>query len=430
MPTDRYGLPLTTTPAARDHYVRACDLMFCIQPGARAAFIAALAEDPGFALAHIGAAQLAATAGDIPALRAAIAAAQAAPRTDAREASHVAFFALLLSGQLAAAEAAACTHMAQWPRDAVVMNHYATNSGVMNNSGRPSAKRERAAVMEAHAPHFGDDWWYLCHLAMAISETDRPDEARALAERALALNPLNCQAAHGRAHIAYESNEPDGWRPGLRAWLATCSREAGLHGHLSWHAAVSELHAGNPDAAEQLFADAVAPEQHQGPNRIRLVDSVQYLWRRELAGNPRDPARWQSLDTLANHLVPRPAGPFVDIHILLADAVAGNAAALDTRLTAIQTMVEEDRYIGGSFGPEAARGLAAFVRGDHPAAIAHLAPLLGQTDRMGGGSRAQHDIIEFTLLRACIETGRHDELHRALTAHRAGPGPIPVAGLH
>jgi hypothetical protein len=53
-----------------------------------------------------------------------------------------------------------------------------------------------------------------------------------------------------------------------------------------------------------------------------------------------------------------------------------------------------------------------------------------ETDRMGGGSRAQHDIIEFTLLRACIETGRHDELHRVLTAHRAGPGPIPVAGLH
>ena len=51
-------------------------------------------------------------------------------------------------------------------------------------------------------------------------------------------------------------------------------------------------------------------------------------------------------------------------------------------------------------------------------------------DSVRDGSRAQHDIIEFTLLRACIETGRHDELHRALTAHRAGPGPIPVASLH
>lgn len=430
MPTDRFGLALITTPTARDHYVQGCDLMFCLQPGAREAFAAAIAEDPGFALAHIGAAQIAAIAGDIPAVRASIAAAQAAGQVNAREASHVGFFALLLSGQIATAEAAACAHMAEWSRDAVVMNHYATNSGVMNNCGRVHAKRERAAVMEAYAPHFGDDWWYLCHLAMAVSETDRPDEARAMAERSLALNPLNCQAAHGRAHIAYESGEADGWRPGLRAWLATCPREAGLHGHLSWHVALSELHAGNPDAAERLFAEAVAPEVHQGPTRIRLIDAVQYLWRRELAGNPRDPDRWQALDTLANHLVPRPAGPFVDVHILLADAVTGNMAAMDTRLEQIEAMVHQERYIGGSFGPEAARGLAAFARGDYAGAIARLSPLLAETDRMGGGSRAQHDIIEFTLLRACIETGRHDELHRVLTAHRAGPGPIPVAGLH
>ena len=429
MAQDRFGLALTTTEAAAAHYVRGCDLMFCIQPGARAGFEAALAEDPGFALAYIGVAQMAATAGDLPALRAAIAAAQAA-RMDAREVSHVGFFALLLTGQLAAAERAAAAHMAAWPRDAVVMNHYATNSGVMNNCGRVRSKQERAAVMEAYAPHFGDDWWYLCHLAMAISETDRPDQARAMAERSLALNPLNCQAAHGRAHIAYESGEADGWRPGLTAWLATCPREAGLHGHLSWHVALAELHAGNPEAAERLFADAVAPDKHQGPTRIKLIDSVQYLWRMELAGNPRDPARWRALDALANRLVPKPAGPFIDVHLLLAGAVAGNSTAFETRLAAITEQVREDRYIGGDFGPEAALGLAAYANGDYAGTITHLAPLMGQTDRMGGGSRAQHDIVEFTLIRACIETGRHDELHRALTIHRPGPGLIPVAGLH
>ena len=240
---------------------------------------------------------------------------------------------------------------------------------------------------------------------------------------------MNCQAAHGRAHIAYESDEAGGWRSGLRAWLATCPRAAGLHGHLSWHAALGELHAGNPEAAERLFADAVSPEVNLGPTRIRLIDSVQYLWRMELAGNPRDPARWRTLDALANRLVPQPAGPFVDVHLLLAGAVSGNAASFEARLAQIVAMVREDRYIGGDFAPEAALGLAAFARGEHEVAIAHLAPLIGQTDRMGGGSRAQHDIIEFTLLRACIEAGRHDALHLALSAHRAGPGPIPVAGL-
>jgi hypothetical protein len=45
-----------------------------------------------------------------------------------------------------------------------------------------------------------------------------------------------------------------------------------------------------------------------------------------------------------------------------------------------------------------ARGFAAFERWDSAATIEALAPLAGQDERIGG-SRAQHDLIEFTLLR-------------------------------
>jgi hypothetical protein len=43
-----------------------------------------------------------------------------------------------------------------------------------------------------------------------------------------------------------------------------------------------------------------------------------------------------------------------------------------------------------------ARGFAAFERGDFSGAIEALAPLAGENERIGG-SRAQHDLIEFTL---------------------------------
>jgi hypothetical protein len=47
------------------------------------------------------------------------------------------------------------------------------------------------------------------------------------------------------------------------------------------------------------------------------------------------------------------------------------------------------------------RGFAAFEHSDFSGAIEALVPLAGDNERIGG-SRAQHDLIEFTLLRAYI----------------------------
>ena len=53
MLTDGYGLPLSTTSfAARDAYVEACEAKLTMYPGAIEAFDRAIAADPGFALAH------------------------------------------------------------------------------------------------------------------------------------------------------------------------------------------------------------------------------------------------------------------------------------------------------------------------------------------------------------------------------------------
>jgi hypothetical protein len=49
--------------------------------------------------------------------------------------------------------------------------------------------------------------------------------------------------------------------------------------------------------------------------------------------------------------------------------------------------------------PTLSRGFAAFERGDFSAAIEVLAPLVAKNERIGG-SRGQHDLIEFTLLKA------------------------------
>ena len=67
-------------------------------------------------------------------------------------------------------------------------------------------------------------------------------------------------------------------------------------------------------------------------------------------------------------------------------------------------------------------------RGDFFAAIEVLAPLVAENERIGG-SRAQHDLIEFTLLKAYLEADRAEEAQRLLDARRPGASGVPVTGV-
>ena len=131
MLTDRYGLPLSTaSAAARDAYVEGCAAKLTMYPGAVEAFDRAVAEDPGFALAHAARAHALLDRGNAAAAREAMAAAKAlAAGLTEREASHIAFFDLLLAGSAEAALAALRDHLRAWPRDALVLGTTAFTNG-------------------------------------------------------------------------------------------------------------------------------------------------------------------------------------------------------------------------------------------------------------------------------------------------------------
>ena len=96
MLADRYDLPLSTSSAAAcDAYVQGYELALTLYPGAVEAFDRALDADPGFALPHVGKAQVLMREGKAVAARAALAAAKdAAAGVSAREAGHIGFFDL------------------------------------------------------------------------------------------------------------------------------------------------------------------------------------------------------------------------------------------------------------------------------------------------------------------------------------------------
>lgn len=430
MLTDRYELPISTpSSAARDAYVAGCAAKLTAHPGAVEAFDCAIAADPGFALAHAAKAHALLERGEGAAARASIATATSlAGGVSEREASHVAFFAVLLSGDGEAALAALRAHLNAWPRDAVVLATAAFTNGLIGSSGRAGQKRMLLDFLDGLAPSYGDDWWFTAHHGMALSENGEREAAGPKIARSLAQNPKNPWAAHARAHLCYETGDAAAGRGFLASWLTTYPRQGALYSHLSWHLALAHLEEGDAAAARDLYRQAFAQDVHTGPPRGKVTDPVSFLWRWELAGHPRDPEAWRTACAYATDAISGAGAAFCDVHVALAQVVTGDRAGLEARSRQMHALGEEGRYPSGSLVPAVSDSFSAFERRDFAAAIGLLEPILGELERIGG-SRAQLDLIEFTLLRAYLGAGRVDEAGRMVEARRRGAVGIPVAGL-
>ena len=430
MLTDRYGLPLSTTDAAaRDAYEDGVYLLLTVYPGAAAAFDRAIAADPRFALAHIGKARALQLAGNLAAMRESLATALShAERVTARERSHIEVFRLLFAGQSVAALAAIRAHVETWPRDALVLSLAANQGGLIGMSGLSGREQGLIDFLTPLAPHYGEDWWFEAHYGMALSEIGQHDVARPRIERSLAQTRRNAYGAHAFAHLCYETGERDSGIEFLRDWLPLYDRGGGLFGHLNWHLGLFELHAGHLDAGLRLYNDAFCADDHRGAVHQKLSDSSSFLWRSELAGHPRDPTRWAKLVDYAREKLPRPGFSLADWHVAMTFAAAGEDEALEQWIRGIEELVKAGRYPSGATIPTVARAFAAFQRGDYDATIDLIVPMLPDRERMGG-SRAQIDLVEATLMRAYLNAGRETEARHLLSERRPGPAALPVAGL-
>ena len=429
MPTDRYGLPLNTdSDVAAAAYNDACNLLLTLYPGAGSGFDRAIEADPGFALAHAGRARLLQVSGKLPEARTAIATA-AACQADARGASQIGVFKTLIEGRPTDAFAAVSAHTDRWPTDAMVLATTANQLGLIGISGRAGRVAELAAFLDRLAPAYGDDWWFGAHHGMAVAEAGRHAEGRRIIERSLAANPNNGSVAHSSAHVCYEDGSAEEGIAFIRSWLPGYTRFGGMHGHLSWHLALFELHRGNAEEGLRMFGESFGAEDYHGPLPNKMFDGAAFLWRSELAGHKRDETRWAMLRDFAHASFPQPGLNLLDWHVALAEAVTGDIDALEGRVGIMESRAAEGRYPAGGTIPTAARAFAAFERKDFAAAIAQLEALLPERERIGG-SNAQIDLLEFTLLRAYVLAGRRDAAEKLLGARRTGAVGAPAGVLH
>jgi hypothetical protein len=218
-----------------------------------------------------------------------------------REASHLAFFGLLIAGQAAAALAALREHLGTWPRDAMVLSTSASANGLIGSSGRVEQKRELLALMDGLASSYGDDWWFTGHHAFALAENGQHRAARAKIDRSMAHNPTNAYGAHTRAHLCYEAGDLASGQEFLRSWLVTYPRDGGFYGHL---AGISRCSNSRPATQPRHSGSTVRPWRPRStetrrsaywPTRLRFFGDGNWRGNRtiRLAGRrcTRSPAR-------------------------------------------------------------------------------------------------------------------------------------------
>lgn len=409
---DRYGLPLSTSsPEAASAYRDSVDLLLAGWTGTAETLERAIAADPDFALPHIARARVHAfyQQGDLARSKAAAARELVAKRGTERERSHVETLALAIEGRLPEAIAATLKHVESWPRDAVVLSLPLGAFGLFAFSGMAEHDRARHELCERVAHHYGEDWWFLTMYGWAMTESGDVARGRGVTERGFGLRRENAHAAHAVLHAMFEDGSLGEADRLVDEWIPCYGRAGILHGHIRWHQALGALEHGDADRALAIYADVLQPSATQAPPLNVVTDAASLLWRLSAYGHGVPKALWLDADATAQKLFPKSSLPFADVHMALFAAAVQNRAALAARLAVIEQRLAEGKLPAGPVVPAICRALAAFADEDYPACAQMLAPVLGEVVRIGG-SHAQRELIEDTLIVALMRSG---ELPRA-----------------
>jgi hypothetical protein len=393
------GLTVTSSSEmAQVHYLAAVDLMLAGRTDVDDSINAALAHDEHMVLALVLQSLRVRLRGQIEQgaaiLRSAGVAAQAA--TD-RERGVVAFFEAFIRPDRFETERRGLDHLRAYPRDRLVVlyMHFLYNIMLPTKNRRD---RHRALALE-HAADWGDDWFLLGEQAFIATEAGEHAESRTLAERALTARPENAPAAHAMAHALLETGAASEGRDWLGNWLEDWGGASTSRCHLTWHLALLEL-ADDDSVAAARRLDAILDEAN--PPLGALSDGASLMWRLHLEGWP-EPLPWLTLE----HSPVPPGLVFGALHRAFVLAGLGRSAVIRSNADAMNGVIAE-----------ACRALADFADGDANATADRL--LEHEADLVTiGGSRAQLEVLDDTLITALSRSGRVNAATERLQARLA-----------
>jgi hypothetical protein len=273
-----------------------------------------------------------------------------------------------------------------------------------SSAAAPDRLDRMARVIDASAAVVGEHPFVTGAQAMSAQERHDLDRAHRLAQRVLELSPAHIWGAHPMAHVYFEGGDHAAGLAWLGGWELDehTDRASGFFPHLLWHGALHQLALGDADGVRASYRTIVGADE-----RARLMDGSSLLWRCQLVGHV--PMGSDLAEPTLARTVGRGEDPslttFFGMHRALALATGNDADGLrrlaaDAASWAVPGAAE--------LLPGLARSLAAYVESSFAAAADGLLALEPQLVRFGG-SHAQREVLEDTLISALVEAGRFEE---------------------
>jgi tetratricopeptide (TPR) repeat protein len=417
MITDIRGHALSgATDQSLVHYEKAAHQLSLLSGDPVSTVNAAIAESPDFVMAHALRAWLyllSSEAGAVPVAREALDKSWELPAT-AREKAHLAAIELLANGRWADASRVIEDVAIEYPRDllAIQIGHqldfFRGDSRLLRDRIARALPAWSEKVPGYHA--------ILGMRAFGLEEMGDYAQAEKFGRRGVELEKRDAWAQHAVAHvlemqcrqkegIAWMEQNADGW-----------SRDNFFAVHNWWHLALYYLELGDTGKVFALYDKNI----YANGSKIvlEMVDASAMLWRLFLRGVDVGD-RWQTLADAWEPMADAGNYAFNDAHAVMAFVGAGRKDAIRRVFEAQEKAMRgtgDNVMFTRDVGHPVAKALVAFGEKRYADAVNLLRPVRNIAARFGG-SHAQRDILDLTLIEAALRSEQQALAH-ALIAER------------
>ncbi len=348
-----------------------------------------------------------------------------------RERAHLQAVQMLLEGRWHAACRAWDDLLLEHPRDALALQwaqlwdfYRGDSTGLRQRPARALPAWDEADPLFPYV---------LALYAFGLEENNLYPQAEEAGRRALQIEPRVPWAVHAVAHVMEMQGRFEDGSAWLRQHQAAWAEGNGFAVHLWWHKSLFRLEAMDVQGVLRLL------DTHLGGEALQIglqrVDAAAMLWRLHLLGEDVGAHAaallegWALPDEAAGHYA------FNDAHVVMAMLVAGQAqraegwvARCAERALGAEDARRANHLMAREVGLPLMRGLLALARGDADGAVDLIYPVRAIAQRFGG-SHAQRDLIDLTLLAAAADGGRRS-VGRALINERTMAKPVTPLTRH
>jgi tetratricopeptide (TPR) repeat protein len=424
------GYPASgSTPESMLAFERALNEFRCYINDPVATVDDAIAASPSMVMAHVLKAYLhllGTEPAGLPVARACFDAALALPANE-REKYHLEAVRRITAGRWRDAARILEDLSAEYPRDALALQ---AGHLVDFLTGDSRMLRDRIARALPHWSKTLPGYHAVIGMhAFGLEETGDYAQADRQGRLSVELEPRDGWGQHAVAHVLEMTNRPrDGiaWMQGnVDAW----SQNSFFAVHNWWHFALYHLELEKIDEVLRLYDGPIFGQR--STVIFDMIDASAMLWRLHLRGIDLGD-RWEALaDNWTPHIG---AGnyAFNDFHAAMAFVGSRRPKSLQALLEVQRAAMAGDgdnAFFVREVGHSATLAIQAFGEGDYAQAVQLLRPIRSVAHRFGG-SHAQRDLLDLTLIEASFRAG-NTALAAALAAERAALRPqSPLARLY